>query len=101
MESSISATERGYKMMERSLSQERTYWDEKVGEAMREVQKAKELSEEFHKLADRVHSNEPVSPTAGVAQRDVLQFCANRQTQIHAQIEKLQSEVERLKSNRP
>jgi hypothetical protein len=88
-------------MMERSLQQEQTYWDEKVGEAQREVQKARELAEEFHKLADRIHSVEPISPTAGVVQRDVLQFCANRQTQIHAQIEKLNENVERLKGNRP
>jgi len=88
-------------MMERSLKQEQAYWDEKIGEAMREVQKAKELAEEFHKLADRVASVEPVSPTAGVAQRDVLQFCANRQTQIYHTLEKLSADVERLRAGRP
>jgi hypothetical protein len=101
MESSIFATEWGYQMMERSLSQERTYWDDKIGEVMRDIQRDKELMEEFRKLHNRIHEVEPISPLAGVTQREVLQFCLRRKDQIEEGIEKKDDELERLKANRP
>jgi hypothetical protein len=88
-------------MMERSLQQERKYWDDRIGEVMRDIQMAKELAEEFRKLHDRIYSVEPASPMAGKAQRDVLQFCINRQVQVQSQLEKLDDKLEQLKAERP
>lgn len=102
MENPIShETEWTFKMMERSLAQERAYWDERIGQVMREIQKDKELVEEFRKLAARIYEQEPISPIAGIAQRDVLQYCKNRQKQIEAGIEKRDDKLEQLKAGRP
>lgn len=84
-----------------SLNQEREYWDEKIGEAMRRVQHSKELSEEFAKLYLRISSVEPVSPTAGIAQRSVLDFCDAQRHQCIYTADERQIEVERLKGQRP
>ena len=88
-------------MVERSLAQERAYWDERIGEVMRDIQRDKELVEEFRKLKERIYSTEPLSPIAGVAQLDVLQFCDNRKTQLLGKIEKLDDKLEQLKAGRP
>jgi len=88
-------------MMERSLAQERAYWDERIGETMRVIQRDKELAEEFRKLHDRIHSVEPISPIAGTAQREILQYCILRQSQIKDNLEELDDKLELLKAGRP
>jgi hypothetical protein len=88
-------------MMERSLSQEREYWDEQIGAAMRRVQYAKELAEEYHKLATRIALVDPISPSAGAAQRSVLDFCDIQKAKTLQQVERIQQEVDRLKAARP
>ena len=88
-------------MMERSLSQERAYWDERIGMAMRNVQECTETAEEYRKLHDRIHSVEPLSPIAGKVQRHILDVCKDMQHKSLYQANENQQAVENLKEGRP
>lgn len=88
-------------MMEMSVNQARAEHDERVGVAMRQVQDAKTLAEEFGKIADKLYAVEPTSPLAGNAQKQVLDFCRGQQTQWKQNAQHRQTVVDRLKVERP
>lgn len=83
------------------MNQARAEHDEQVGVAVRQVQDAKMLAEEFGRIAAKLYAVEPTSPLAGSAQRDVLEFCKIKQAEWKEMASIRQSAVDLLRVERP
>lgn len=88
-------------MMERSLQQERDYWDQQIVDSKRVVQETQEFANAFANLAERIESVEPTSPISGNAQRYVLNYCEEMRGRALVRVAEKQQDVLKLQASRP